>query len=137
MDHEPDPANRQVVASRTPEEQANILRALYDRTILTWKLIWDKRVGMLPKIIPLLAVAYVLSPLDLLSFPTVGALVPLWVVDDIGVILLGLNLFIQASPPDIVREHLRELGAWHAARRDPGDNDDDDVIDSTAERLDE
>ncbi|MGD2176709.1 MAG: hypothetical protein PVG71_02695, partial [Anaerolineae bacterium] len=32
-------------------------------------------------------------------------------LDDIAVVLLGIKLFIELAPPEVVREHLRELGA--------------------------
>jgi uncharacterized membrane protein YkvA (DUF1232 family) len=79
---------------------------LYDRGIVAWRLFWDQRVSILPKLIPVAAIAYVLSPLDLLPALALG---PVGTLDDVGIILLGFTMFIQAAPPDIVREHLREL----------------------------
>jgi uncharacterized membrane protein YkvA (DUF1232 family) len=76
--------------------------------------------------IPPLALAYLISPVDL-SFwvPIVG----LNALDDIAVLLLGLKLFVELSPPEVVREHLRSLGVriseWRVAR----DGDAPTVID--------
>ncbi len=92
-----------------PEERVGMLRALYENAVLTWRLLWDGRVGFLPKVIPLLAVVYALSPVDLLPAWLMGVLAPLGVADDIGVVLLALSLFVQACPPDVVAEHLREM----------------------------
>src|SRR5690606_41211817 len=70
---------------------------------------WDRRVGLLPQLMPVLGLANIVAPVDLLPELLVGVLGPLIALDDIGVIMLVLNLFIQAAPPDIVREHLREM----------------------------
>lgn len=111
--------------SRNP----NTLRMLMDRAVVSWKLLWDNRVGFLPKMIPLAAIAYVISPFDFLPEMLMG---PLGVFDDVGIIMLGLTLFIQAAPPDIVREHLRALSAGRG-ELGPGDDtagySEDDVVD--------
>lgn len=131
-------------ANRSPDEQVGMLRSLVERASLTWKLLWDKRVGLLPKVIPLLGVVYLVSPVDLLPELLVGALGPLIVLDDVGVAMLVLNLFIQAAPPDIVREYLREM---RGGRFDPyeaggdhfdayGAEDAEEIVDSSAEEVD-
>jgi uncharacterized membrane protein YkvA (DUF1232 family) len=123
----------------SPEEQAITIRNLFDRALLTWRLLWDKRVGFLPKLIPLVGLAYIISPIDFIPAFLTG---PLGVLDDVGaagLILLTLGLFIQMSPPDVVREHLRELGASGAHLDDELDSSaaqpTGDVIDSTAEVI--
>jgi uncharacterized membrane protein YkvA (DUF1232 family) len=80
--------------------------------------------------IPFAAIAYVLSPFDFLPEMLMG---PLGVFDDVGIIMLGLTLFIQAAPPDIVREHLRALSAGRG-ELGPGDDEaasypDEDIVD--------
>lgn len=114
-------------------ERPGALRALIERAALTWRLFWDGRVGIGPKLIPVAGLVYLVSPVDLLPALMLGPLAPLGALDDIGIILLVLNLFIQVSPPDVVKEHLRELGSGFL--RSAGD--DDDVIDGTAKPLDE
>lgn len=103
--------------------------------MLTWRLFWDGRVGLLPKAIPLLAVAYMISPLDLAPALAMGPFAPIGVLDDVGIMIFALYLFIQASPPDLVQEHLREMGI--ANDTVPDGLDDDDVIDGQAEVIDE
>jgi len=74
---------------------------------LAWQLFLDKRVPLLTKAIPTAAVIYVIAP-DLVPaalLPVIGTL------DDVAVFLIGLKLFIDLSPTDVVREHLRALGA--------------------------
>ncbi len=123
-------SRRQRSVQRPPEEQVGLLRGLYERAVLTWKLLWDRRVGFWPKLIPFLGLVYLLSPVDLLPELLIGALGPLVALDDIGVATLVLNLFVQAAPPDVVSEYLREM---RGRRFSP---DDEDVIDSTAEEVD-
>jgi uncharacterized membrane protein YkvA (DUF1232 family) len=75
---------------------------------LTWRLLWDSRVPWWSKLVPIGVLAYVISPVDLVPgamFPGFGQL------DDVAVLLLGAKLFVELSPPDVVREHLRALGA--------------------------
>ncbi|MBN1429844.1 MAG: DUF1232 domain-containing protein [Anaerolineae bacterium] len=115
-------------------ERPGALRALWDRTLLSWRLFWDGRVGVLPKLLPIGAAIYLVSPIDLLPALLMGPLAPLGALDDVGIILLALNLFIQVSPPDIVKEHLRELGS-NLLRH--SDGDEGDVIDGTVVNKDE
>ena len=75
---------------------------------LAWRLFLDRRVPLWTKVVPPVALAYVLSPIDILpDIPPMG----LNQLDDIAVVLLGIKLFIELAPPEVVREHLRELGA--------------------------
>lgn len=68
---------------------------------LAWRLFWDRNVNASTKIIPLLAVLYVLSPIDILPdvIPALG------VTDDVGVFILALDFFIRSAPDRIVRHH--------------------------------
>ncbi len=90
------------------------LRELVRQFQLAWRLFWDRRVPWPPKLIPPLALAYVLSPIDILPDVTLG----LGQLDDIAVLLLAIKLFIELCPVDVVREHLQALGAkiqeWEA-----------------------
>ncbi len=74
---------------------------------LAWRLFFDQRVPLWNKVIPPAALAYVLFPLDLIPDPVLG----LGQLDDAAVVLLGLKLFIELAPSDVVREHLQALGA--------------------------
>ncbi len=75
---------------------------------LAWRLFWDQRVPMWTKLIPSAALVYVLSPVDFIP----AAVVPgLGQLDDVAVLLIGVKLFIELAPPEVVREHLLALGA--------------------------
>ena len=121
----------------SPEEQVEMARNLFERAALTWRLMWDRRVGFVPKLIPLVGLAYVISPIDFLPAMITG---PLGVLDDlgaIGIVLLTLGTFIKLAPPDVVSEHLRELGVSTTNLNDDFSSTypDGDVIDSTAEVI--
>lgn len=83
------------LASRAP---------LYGR--LLWALATDPRVPASRKAMLGLAAAYVVSPLDLIpeGIPVVGAL------DDVAVVVLAVDLFLEGLPREIVREKLDEIG---------------------------
>jgi uncharacterized membrane protein YkvA (DUF1232 family) len=75
---------------------------------LAWRLFWDQRVPMWTKVVPSAALVYVVSPVDLVP----AAVVPgLGQLDDLAILLIGVKLFIELAPPQVVREHLLELGA--------------------------
>ena len=125
---QPQKQNRSL--STTSLERPGALRALWEKTMLSWRLFWDGRVGILPKLLPIGAAIYLVSPVDLLPALALG---PIGTLDDVGVVILALSLFIQVAPPDIVKEHLRELGGNLSRYTDS----DDDVIDGTVVNDDE
>ncbi len=90
------------------------LRDLLRQFLLAWRLFRDRRVPWLTKLIPPLALLYVLSPIDILPDLSLG----LGQLDDVAVVLLSLKLFIELCPLEVVQEHLRALGVqieeWQA-----------------------
>ena len=73
---------------------------------LFYRLITDDRVPMLAKLVPWMGVLLMLTPpaLELDMIPIVGELD--WIV--IG--YLSLKVFIWLCPPDVVREHVIQIG---------------------------
>ena len=67
---------------------------------LVWRLLLDRRVPVFTKIIPLLALIYLVSPIDFIGdrIPILGQF------DDIIVVGLLLLLFIAASPAHVVAD---------------------------------
>lgn len=72
---------------------------------LVWGLARDGRVPAPQKLILAGIVGYLLMPLDLIPdfIPVVGQL------DDLAVVLLGLDLFIKSAPADVVDAHLARI----------------------------
>ncbi|MGD2104404.1 MAG: DUF1232 domain-containing protein [Anaerolineae bacterium] len=96
---------------RHPQDEGSAVLAWLKDVVrqlrLAWRLFLDRRVPLWTKLVPPAAMAYVLSPIDILSdFPPVG----LNQLDDLAVLFLGVKLFIELAPPDVVREHLENLG---------------------------
>jgi uncharacterized membrane protein YkvA (DUF1232 family) len=79
----------------------NVLKRLWYQVRLTRRLLEDKRVVWWKKVIPVVGLVYVLSPLDLIPDFIVG----LGQLDDVGIVLLTLRMFEKACPPEIVAEH--------------------------------
>jgi uncharacterized membrane protein YkvA (DUF1232 family) len=85
--------------------KAGMLRGMLSQGKLAWSLFKDERVPVMTKGIPLLAMLYIVSPIDALIdwIPVIGQL------DDLAVIGLGLRAFIKAAPPELVEEHKLKL----------------------------
>ena len=95
------------------------------RLRLVWQLYWDGRVPMWTKLVLPAALLYLISPVDFVPDVILG----LGQLDDLGVILLGIALFIKLCPPEIVQAYLDRI--------EFGDIDDDEVVDTTYSVIDE
>jgi uncharacterized membrane protein YkvA (DUF1232 family) len=100
-------------------------RELLSQFALAWKLTWDPRVPLSTKLVPLIVVAYVLLPFDIVPDTFFG----LGQVDDLVLVLVGLRTFISLCPPEVVSAYRKVTGeepdeAWV----DP----DEDVIELEA-----
>ena len=79
----------------------DLLTRLVGNLVLAGRLLFDRRVGGLAKLIPLLIAIYILSPVDLIP----DLFVPIGIVDDLTALLIGLQLFILCAPADVVAEY--------------------------------
>jgi uncharacterized membrane protein YkvA (DUF1232 family) len=87
-------------------ESVGMLGGVLRQARLAWRLLRDSRVSGWAKLVPVAGILYLLSPIDILPeavLPLVGE------VDDIVLLLMAVKLFIDLSPPGVVREHLRDL----------------------------
>lgn len=110
---------------RKSEDNRGNLQKLFDRLTLSWRLMADRRVGIFHKLIPPLALLYIVSPIDFIPELLVPLLGPLVVLDDIGVAIAALEFFIRMAPSEVVKEHLRDLQGRFS--NDSGFNEDDVV----------
>jgi uncharacterized membrane protein YkvA (DUF1232 family) len=93
----------------------------------------DGRVPGWVKLIPIAGLLYFLSPIDLipdLMLPGLGE------VDDIVVLILALKMFLDLSPPGVVREHLEELLGKQRAARPTDKPSSDSYVDASYRILD-
>ncbi|MBN1202906.1 MAG: DUF1232 domain-containing protein [Anaerolineae bacterium] len=88
-------------ANKRPAKDPDLLGRFWNDLVLSWRLVFDRRVAGTVKLIPLAMLAYILSPIDLIP----DLFVPFGVVDDLGALLLGLQLFIHSAPPGVVDEY--------------------------------
>ena len=100
---------------------------LIKRLRLVWLLFTDGRVPFLAKLVLPLSLLYLISPIDFIPgalFPIVGGL------DDLGVILLGMALFVRLAPRNVVEgyENQLEYGDMYS---------DDETVDTTYRLIDE
>jgi uncharacterized membrane protein YkvA (DUF1232 family) len=75
---------------------------LPDLTVLLARLLRDPRVPRGPKLVALLGLGYVLSPIDLLPEVLLG---PIGLVDDLLVVTACLSRLLNDIHPDVVRSH--------------------------------
>jgi uncharacterized membrane protein YkvA (DUF1232 family) len=101
-----------------PAPQGNVVRQTIFRARLVWRLMRDGRVPWVWKLIPAGGLIYVIFPFDLIPdfAPILGQL------DDLGIFLSSLWLFVELCPADVVKEHWDELtavtvkGSWQEVK---------------------
>ncbi|MCE7918935.1 MAG: DUF1232 domain-containing protein [Chloroflexi bacterium CFX1] len=115
------------MADKNPTEivvtqQGGVVRNIVNQLKLIFRLMGDKRVSALAKLIPIGTFAYLIMPADLapnLALPVIG------MVDDAAILWLGSYIFTELCPPDVVNEHMKAL----AGNMKPGDANNDDIVD--------
>src|SRR5262249_4404091 len=91
--------------SPTPQRGVNFFRQLIEQVRLSWALMRDDRVPVIYKLIPIFALAYVISPVDIIPdvIPILGQL------DDVGIFFAALSMFNSMAPADVVAEHMERF----------------------------
>ena len=105
----------------------SLMGTLFAELRLAWRLMREPRVPLVAKVLPVLAVLYVLSPLDFIPdvLPVVGQM------DDVGILILSVKLFLRMCPPAVASFH---AGAITSGRRFTPMGPADVVIDATYRR---
>jgi len=86
--------------------QDGMFRPAITRFKLIMRLLGDRRVSPWLKLIPIGALVYLVSPIDIImGIPGIDAL------DDAAVLWFGSSLFVDLCPVDVVNEHLQELNS--------------------------
>jgi uncharacterized membrane protein YkvA (DUF1232 family) len=100
-----------------------LLRTLFVQLRLALRLIREPGVPLLTRVIPLLAVLYLVFPLDFVPdiLPVLGQL------DDLGIIALALELFLRLCPPRAKAFHEGALARGQRFSPMPGSADVIDV----------
>ncbi len=97
------------------KSNSELIREINHEVQLAWRLLRDPRVPSYLKVgIPAVTALYVLVPFDFIPdfIPVLGQ------IDDIAAIVLGLRLFIQLAPKDVVAEHEAALSGKVKANKE-------------------
>lgn len=91
---------------------------------LVMRLLTDKRVNPFLKLLPIGSLIYLVFPLDVPG-----------PIDDAAVVAMGMYLFIELSPPDVVEEHRQALrgispGPANSRGTQPPEYQEDNVIEA-------
>lgn len=87
-------------------QRVSTLAGLARGARLVWRLLQDPRVPGWIKLIPLATLIYLLSPLDLVPDILVGP----GQLDDLGIVMVGLWIFLRLVPPDVLRSYAPDSG---------------------------
>ncbi len=119
-----DRLRKQVVKTRTGSRSGvrDLVLLLPDLTVLLMRLLRDPRVPVTSKVIALLGIGYVISPLDLIPSLLVG---PIGLLDDLLIVSATLSRVLNRVHPDVVRSHwsgqgdaldaIQRVTAWSAS----------------------
>jgi uncharacterized membrane protein YkvA (DUF1232 family) len=113
------------------DNQVSLLAGVINQIRLVWLLFRDNRVSMWAKSVLPLSVIYTISPIDFIPDVILG----FGQLDDLGIILLGMALFLRLAPPDLV-EYYRQIIEF--GDLEPGDQMDDieiETVDTTFQVL--
>ena len=77
------------------------LRALFGTGRLSWRMVRDPRVPLLPKVLLALGIIVIVSPINWIPnfIPILGQM------EDLALFVLVLNLFVKCVPSELRREH--------------------------------
>jgi uncharacterized membrane protein YkvA (DUF1232 family) len=101
---------------RSPHFWVSVIRQFR----LAWRLLWDRRVPLWPKLLPLATLAYILSPIDVIPDVIVG----LGQLDDLALLLLATQVFTMICPRAVVDAIRQEMdgqvidGEWRRTDAD-------------------
>lgn len=93
----------ETLATRVKDE--GFWREMWHQIRLVWQLIRSPEVPLYLKILPALALIYILIPTDFIPdvFPIIGQL------DDLTALLVGAKVFIELAPQDVVARQLQAM----------------------------
>lgn len=77
---------------------SGFLQELAIRIKLILRLMGDRRVNPFLKILPVASLLYIINPIDVPG-----------PIDDAAVVGLGMYLFLEMCPADVVEEHMKQL----------------------------
>ncbi len=112
--------------------QGGMLKDTLLRIKLIVRLIGDRRVNPWLKLVPIAGILYLFSPLDVIpdiAFPVIGQL------DDVAILWLTNHFFIEFCPPEVVREHVKQLLSNNDIIQEESNKAEGDVVDGETTDL--
>ena len=90
---------------RDPKQALEMMRKMPSYARLIWALARDPRVPTQQKLVLGAIAGYLVFPIDIIPdfIPVIGQL------DDLGVLIFGLDFFIRNAPKDVVEEHMGRI----------------------------
>jgi len=97
-------------------------REMWRQARLAWYLVRSPEVPLYLKILPALAIIYVLLPTDFIPdvFPVLGQL------DDLTALLVSAKVFIELAPQEVVAQYMRNARRATTAAAEPEGSDGHD-----------
>ena len=108
-----------------PGINLGFLTGLFNQFRLVWLLMQDGRVPLWMKSVMPLSLLYLISPLDFIPDVILG----FGQLDDLGIVLLGMALFVKLCPSNIVEYYQNQL--------EYGPENDNEAVDTTYRVMDE
>jgi uncharacterized membrane protein YkvA (DUF1232 family) len=108
-----------------PGANLGFLTGIFKQFRLVWLLLQDGRIPLWIKSVVPLSLLYVISPVDIIPDVFLG----FGQLDDLGVILLGMALFVKLCPQDIVEQYQNQL--------EYGSDAEGEAVDTTYRIVDE
>ena len=121
-------SNNKQVSKVNPEKHLSLMAGMFKQVRLVWLLFTDKRVSLWIKSVLPLSLLYLISPIDFIPDVLLG----FGQLDDIGVILLGMALFVKLCPPELVNYYLNQIEFGSDS-----DEDDRQTVDASYKIVDE
>jgi uncharacterized membrane protein YkvA (DUF1232 family) len=96
---------KDITKSGENKDQPGFFQEIWQQIRLVYKLLLDPEVPIYLKVLPFVAVVYLLLPFDFLPdvIPGLGQL------DDLTILIIGAKMFIDMAPQEVVQRHLRSL----------------------------
>ena len=94
------------------EQVRKYVRPVVEQVRLAWALTFDARVPFLKKLIPIIAFAYLISPISIV----IGLIPIAGMLADISIFILALVIFNKIAPPDVLNEHTMRIRGVYAGK---------------------
>ena len=100
---------------QNPSRRIGLFAKAIHNLRLVWRLMGDGDVPLRAKFVPLMVLAYLVFPSDLLPDYILG----IGQIDDVAVLLSASKLFVSLCPSAVVQRHLHDMDAVEGEYEEP------------------